>query len=812
MTIFSRVQPEMEVVRLIPDRTVRNVQSRAFATALHDLHAPWWKRVRIGKEGVHYRSIPPFWYLLRLEAEEASFYAATEAGEPMRYLAHRLGRLWPKATLERCAWLGIPCESTEIREFGLERHNLFSLAIKASEDTEPLGTLLALTDEMREGDVVVFAACFEPYDRVVWNDRVENAHREWARGKLPRRMSLRDGWNPTGLLESLNALLYDVHETVLGGGASRDTAREKDRKRNEPPKKSAALTETQLEDDTRSKKTQAPFRGFLRASVTCADAARRQVLLRSAVNAFAGLAGDNRLVARKSPARALDEMNRLRMHPLSKASLNVSLYSAAEAGKFIQLPTAGLQEAYADLLHINRVSEVAVPNCFLDDSGIYVGTATDRGKTLDVFIPFDPKQPDTTMTSRGFVGSPRQGKDQALINLIVESKRKHGIGAVVLDWIDEHGRDEHGNQRGMSDAIRDALEPEDLIDLQFANYDWPIFFGPQMALAATKNSRIAADKISKELSDFLMGDETDMHQTYEYLRDAAKVCVGDLMDIKAMFASREFAEAKMSDMPQTGIGDEDLWATYWTKMSDAQRSSVFSPVNLRLAQILNDEALKPIFCQRPNPKLRYEEWVRDGKVILMRMKIGESAKTLAHFATMTVFLLKIASDGAGAPTWLVINEPHQIQTKGFVKFMKRILVEGPKYRLAPVVAFHHLGRGHLWPEFADTLSAANISWHAFYNSNLQTYEKLRVHLEPTFTPDSAMKQTKRFHYIAASWRDASGETQPAFLCAAPRPVAERHPTRDQNALSERHSREFGRPILEVLDEFRARQRTMAQSR
>jgi hypothetical protein len=166
---------------------------------------------------------------------------------------------------------------------------------------------------------------------------------------------------------------------------------------------------------------------------------------------------------------------------------------------------------------------------------------------------------------------------------------------------------------------------------------------------------------------------------------------------------------QLLEMEKTDIGDVDLWRIFHEDVSEAKRSAIFTPINVRLSQIMNDEVLKPIMCQLPNQEADLAKWIEEGKVVIIRMKFNpQTEKIFAHYITMMVYLIKRQLDGRGAATWLPINEPHQIETPAFTEFLNRILVEGPKLKLAPVVAFHHLGKGHLSKELIDTLSPDRI--------------------------------------------------------------------------------------------------------
>lgn len=558
---------------------------------------------------------------------------------------------------------------------------------------------------------------------------------------------------------------------------------------------------------TRLKPAQAGYDFVLRILVQSADERRRRMIARGIIAALRQLEQDNvfadKLARRWRMKKFIKHMQSRHIRvPLFSNRRNI--VTAPEIAHFVKLPQQALQKEHAHLIEAVSRPETTLPTCFTDPSGIFVGTTKFRDKEHKVYLP--TKNKDTLMQPRVFMGSPRQGKDQAIINLIVESKRRHGIGAVIPDWIDER-KEVGGHQRGMADAIRDAIPADEVIDIDWSNFNWIVPLSLR-SIVNTANARIAADRVAKEITSFLMGDDIENHMTREYLRDAAKACFGDLLDIKSLFTNSDFRQKKIEEMEETGIGDAELWRAFDEDLSDARRAQIFAPVNVRLGEILNDEILAPIFCQRPNPVADLRRWIAEGKIVILRMPTRDlselSCGIMAYFVTMVVFLIKLSLGGEGAATWLAINEPHQVETPGFVHFMKRLLAEGPKLRLSPLFAFHHLGQ--LSKDFADMLLASSVSWHLFYNSNQAMYEKLKTQLDPTFTPENAMTSTPRFHFIAAGWRDTDGVTQPAFMCKAPDLVANRWPSADNSRLTAEHAQAYGRPAEEVLADIKERSR------
>lgn len=827
---------QMTLFRIVPDRRISNNQNRKFWRLIHELmELDHRLRNRLSRNGwnfrYHMRDTVWFDMVARCEEVGAADGEGKKRTEQLRkldfYMAvpTKFANAFKQKLIDRNSQItieevpfsevAVPAES-EITEYRYKRHDIFSLDAKDNEQQTPISSLMNTVFDLQGSDFMRFSVCLERMDRKLWKRLADYAWKQLDKKRVPARARFDLGllFRSIGDVGRYVAIeLQSIIEDTLQGiqsvffkSGNKITSKRQNALNAEYER---LFANGDLAPESKKKLFDMPYKTKIRLAVHSVDRARTHMITQGITNALHEMNGNNQLHPHKIRVnirgKHIEEMNTFQTRIKDR---DANVMSAKEIGKLNQYPTADLQERFSDILESKRKIEVDIPKCFRDKSGIFVGTAEVRGEIIEIYLP--AKNMDKTMTSRGFVGSPRQGKDQALINLIVESKRKHGIGAVIPDWIDERNKDKDGHQRGLSDAVRDSLPPDDVIDIDCTDYEWAMYLGLSNLMKAFNNARIAADEVSKIITDFLMGtDKGDLHTTREHLRDAAKVCAGDWVDIKRLFTDPDFRKKKIAEMEKTNIGDVDLWKAFHGDLSDSQRSSIFTPINVRLAQIMNDEVLKPIMCQRPNQEADLMKWIEEGKVVIIRMKFNpQTAKIFAHYLIMMVYLIKRQLDGRGAPTWLPINEPHQVETPEFTEFLNRILVEGPKMKLAPVVAFHHLGKGHLSRELIDTLSSANISWHMFYNSNLNTYERLQAHIEPTYTPEEAMRTTAQFHFIAAGWRDNHGTVQPPFMVKAPDRVKDRWGAQDNSFLTKRHSRQFGRPIDDVLAEFRERNKRL----
>src|SRR5206468_4459300 len=125
------------------------------------------------------------------------------------------------------------------------------------------------------------------------------------------------------------------------------------------------------------------------------------------------------------------------------------------------------------------------------------------------------------------------------------------------------------------------------------------------------------------------------------------------------------------------------------------------------------------------------------------MDIGEmGVKIIVYLLVMKIFWIKkiIETDDC---TFITFNEPHQFMSDGLEELMQSILVESPKYRLSPIIAFHHPSM--LTKKLWDIIQSSSINWLLFKNTNINMYKSVEEQLQP-ITVEVAMK-TKQYESI-----------------------------------------------------------------
>lgn len=550
-----------------------------------------------------------------------------------------------------------------------------------------------------------------------------------------------------------------------------------------------------------SSKMKLGYNGFdccLRVVITSDDKNRKSQIARGLILAIKQLNGDQefeeKIIKEKNVCKWLVETVLARKINTSLFFKKRMIMVGKEIMNFVKLPKRNLQVDFA-LNAVERV-EPDIPKSLKTKHGILIGHTEFRNKLYEIKLPFFDSHTkkeyiksilDDFMKSYVFTGSPRMGKDTGIINLIVESA-KRGVGAFIPDVIDEKG-----NDRGMTDSIRDSLPPETIIDLNIGDYFNPIYFGLEdvAALIGENGMNVIADNFVKVLGL----EKTSNAQ--ELCALVAKACRCNLYKMYCFLKSRKFAKSVYEQL----LKEDELLAMEvkfeYLNNAKAGDDQGAKALRTRLKVILGNPHFKNMMAQEPNPAINFEKWIREHKVVLLRMKkidIGEvGIQIIMYLLSMKIFWIKkiIATDDC---TFIVYNEPKQFISEGLSDLFQDMMTESPKFRLAPCFAFHHpdmLGSRELW----NVMQSASLNWFLYKNTNLGMYRSVEEQLKP-IDIDMAMK-TKQHESIFLPFVGGEQLT-PIFVKMLP-PPAKRQQMFDNSNLTSEHSKVYGKPVKEVRE-------------
>jgi hypothetical protein len=555
-------------------------------------------------------------------------------------------------------------------------------------------------------------------------------------------------------------------------------------KEGEKRVKSISKRVKQTEAST-SKLSTPAFDACLRVIIKGDSIRRSEMLARGTIMAFKQLNGDNELIEYQIKQKKLRswfakyvKCRKIKTHFFRFDKR--MLLTRKEIKHFIKLPERTLQLDFD--LGVSEREELKVDPLLTKKDGILIGHTENKGNKVEVKLPI--YNLDTLMNTNILIGSPRMGKDVAITNTIVEFAKTINAGAIVPDVIDEKG-----NGRGMCDSLLNSLPKDKIIDLNLGDYFNPIYFGLDdvAKLIGANGMNVIADNFVKVL------DLQDTTESQELCSLIARVCKCNIYDMYCCLKSKEFAKSMYDILKEE---DELLALEYYHEFLNVKRDKAINTVKTRLKMILGNPHFKHMMAQEPNNKINFEQWIRERKVVLLRMKkmdIGDiGVRILMYLITMKVFWIKkiIQTDD---PTLIVFNEPHQFMSEGLQELTESMMAECPKYRLCINWVFHnqHQLPSKLW----EIMKSSSSNYFLFKNTNWKLYHELREQLQP-IEVETAMK-TEKYESIMLPFIDGK-QLEPLFVKMLPPPKDRMKPYQNEH-LTVEHSKYYGRPVVEVRE-------------
>ncbi|MEK4824607.1 hypothetical protein NSS71_08610 [Niallia sp. FSL W8-0951] len=550
------------------------------------------------------------------------------------------------------------------------------------------------------------------------------------------------------------------------------------KRRKEGLSKRVAVTESS------NTKLGAPaFDCCLRVIVKGESIRRSEMISRGIILALKQLNGDNELIECKIKNGKLAKWYKkyLVSRKIETYLLNFNkrmLLTRKEIKNFIKLPERNIQKDFN--LGIDERQELSVNKMLTKKDGILIGHTEDKGKQVEIRLPSDNL--DALCNTNILTGSPRMGKDTAAINMIVEFANTINAGAIVPDVIDEKG-----NGRGMCDSLLESLPSDRIIDINLGDYNNPVYFGLEDVanLIGINGMNVIADNFTKVLG---LEDTTTSQEICSLI---AKVCKCNLYDMYCCLKSKQFANSMYEIVKEE---DELLALEYYHDFLNAKNDKAIATVKTRLKMILGNPHFKHMIAQEPNKNMDIEKWIRERKIVLLRMKkvdIGDiCVQILMYLLTMKVFWIKkiIQTDD---PTLIVFNEPHQFMSDGFQELAESMMAECPKYRLCINWLFHNPNQlpDKLW----NIMRSSSCNNFIFKNTNWKIYNDLKEQLLP-IEVETAMK-TNRYESIFMPFINGM-QLDPFFVKMLPPPI--KRGIRYSNChLTEEHTKIYGTPVEKV---------------
>lgn len=800
-TYYEYEENKMVTYRIIPHANVTGNNKRLWMT-IHKMYEMYGGvRSRLDRKGVkfHYREKDYFWFDILFKQvngeRKIEFYVSTsefQSEKLKRKIENTMHVTLQEASVSDIA---IPEEDTVVQEIKYLRHDIFSLSTNANERQTPLASILNTVEELQyEGDVARLSICNEVENRQKWVKNATWAKEKLGKGKVPQRVNgtaksaiphVKTGI--AGLLNEVNGLLMDTFEAISNVFFKEGKGIQREDVVKQGYSLADEINSTNISKASQVKSNQPVFRSHIRVASHSTDRLTRDTMGETIAMAVNDMAEDNELQGRRvrNYKGILQELNELKLTGKTRFSVDTNLISTDEMSKLaMQMPSRELQLKYADEMNARKQVETVIPMVLQSEDNLLLGHAQLKDRIIPVGL--NTKAKDEFYCGYVQIGKQGVGKDTAIQNTVYEGAMKHNISYIILDWICEPGH------RGMADGIRDLLPPDKIIDLDLANEDWVIPM--DLTEVITKLGRKGGSRFALEMVDFL--DLGELPRSQKYLMEASKASGGSLRDIKRIIEDEEFRVTAVERLMAEGNTRTATDLANWGTNDDLGNKC--DAILSRLNMFFGDDTLHDIFTQPPKVEVNFEQWMREGKTIIIRMPkrvLGNGSKVLAHWVTLKVLMTRMLmseEDKEKYGCFVVFNEPEQVESRGLAELMGRIATEGRKERLGSIFAFHHWDKlpGYL----QSNLLAGGVNQLLFASDHKKTYDIVKERLQPNFTMEDAL-QTPKHHAIAIL---NTKEPVPAFLIKMlpPVPESERY---DNKNLTKEHAELYGRSWAELQD-------------
>jgi len=799
-TFLTVEKNNMVVYRIIPHADVTNNNKRLWKSIYKMFEMYEKPGSRLEREGFkfRYREKDQFWFDVVFRQvnglKKIEFYIATSEYQALKLKRKIEGKLSVTITEASIEDLQIPVENTIIQDLKYLNHDVFSLNTNSNDTKTPISGIMSALDELQyDGDFARLSICAEAENRQKWIKTAQWAYEKIKNGKVPHRADINGRRILNGAKIGIAALINEVNDLITDTMQAFNNAffkSEKDFKKEKVINKAYSIhDEVGTTRVNHEKGNQPVFKTRIRVAAHSEDRLTRETIAETITLSMADLADTNELHGIKvyhkgKRIKVIEELNTLTLNKSTKYDANPNLMSTDELSKLaLMMPNKELQRKYASELDVKMKVEVDIPKTLQDSTGIELGVSEVKDTKIPVFMPVN--NPDTFYRGYTFIGGQGAGKDTAIKNWIIDGCLKHGISAIIPDVIVEDG------QRGMADGIRDSLPPEKVIDIDLGNDEWIVPM--DLTEVIRKLGKKGASRFADEMIDFM--DVEGKTRSQKILREAAKASGGSLYNIKRIIEDEEYRIDQIERLQKEGnirlARDLLSWGT------NDDLGSKADPVLNRLDTFFGNDTLHDIFAQEPKKEVDFEAWMREGKVVIIRIpnrKLGELAtKTLVHWVTLKAFMTRMLMSKREQQNgcFIVFNEPEQYATEGLTKLMGRIGTEGRKERMGALYAFHHWNK--LPQSLQENLQGGGVQQFLFANDHKKTFELSEHRFEDTIPMDQAVKLP--VHHAIISVR-AGQELQPAFICKMKPPMK---PQYDNSYLTKRHARIFGRSWKELQE-------------
>lgn len=735
--------PNYVYIHVIPHKGIRNYTSKSMAKTIAYTYKEINNRVKKEQKKLFFETNFKISYLVDITKNDASFYFLVP--EPLvTTITTQITDTWDKATVEILEDGIKPfSKDAEIYEVSYKKEDALSLSVD-TRSSEPLASILNVMEIMKDDDRVSICYNFMPSSQSGWTERYEDTMKKIKNNKSVTKPEL----TVSTVLKSLLGFSLGMVDMVLDVIGEFFTGEKNKNDLSFYDLLMGALEEKkEFSVTTKKKKEQTILDTQIAVISSSSSKDRRIENALSVCQSYCAVDGDNELKYKKIKNKGFD------MYKYNLGIKSLSL-STDEVSNFIQVPGKTLLDRF-NIDHI-KTNETIVPEKLREGTKL-LGTVTYKGVPTDAYIENDYDNGNLPMCA---IGSQGGGKTTFLKNY-ARYCNKAGESVFVLDFIKDCE---------LSDSIKEAIAPKDLVELDLSTQDSLQGFGFNEIVLTDDMSDFEKLKLANlqamqimSLVDSINPDSPLTARMRRFLSAAANVVFvqkyNSLKNVIECLENHEKRKVYIDGLTQAQrehLEDEVHALEELDEYSKATKdcppevigtsSSKIDHILDRVALLREDFKLKFMYNLNLNNNIDFVECMDSGKVVLLKMKESEFPTKVHKNILVTYFISKLwlASQLRGAkhkqPSRcnVIIDEVFQAPT--CMKNLEYILPQSRKFGLK---FFFTLQYAFQLKSIFDSLEASGASFLLLTGCNQDDFNRFKDKL-PNFQFED-LRDMPRFH-------------------------------------------------------------------
>ncbi|MGG7210387.1 type IV secretion system DNA-binding domain-containing protein [Clostridium baratii] len=711
---FELRKPTYKYIQIIPHKSVRNYNSSNIAKAIANTYRSINRRIYREKKKLIIEYEFKISYIVDIDNNNTNFYFIV----PTFFLniaLEKINEIWNKATIKVLEEELKPF-SEKAESYSLSYKKLDGLSLKVDKKlNEPLNSILAVMDVMKEGDRVMLCYNFIPRSQFGFLEKYEETENKFKNRESLDKPIINFDYIVKNLMLNILKIMDNLIEVINDFTGTN----ENDKGKSVYESMLGIMNHQNNFENSKYKKTSQVIDTQILINSESVDKTRRSNNALSVCQALRVMDGDNEL--KYKPIKT-----KINLEDFSFKNCKISTMSTEEVGQLIQIPGRTLLTRLG-IKHV-KIEESKVP-IELQKGVKRLGIAKYKGSTKKAYLENEYNIGNLPLTMIGGQGA---GKSTLLGNYAKDCCDVNE-GLIVLDFIKECG---------LSEVIKSYVPKNKLIELDMAQektiqglgYNEILITKDMSSFDKLKLANLQSQQVMSLIDSISVGDPLSSRMRRFLNASANIVFVQGKNSIKNVVECLENHKKRSEYINNLNTELKQLLEdeittlnelNEWSKVSSRDAKEGIKPEIIgtstskiehildRISMLREDFKLKYMFNKGLEDNINLVECMNQSKVVLIKMKEGDFPTKMAKNMLITYWISKIwlASQLRGMkqekPNRVNILADEIFQAPTTLKTLEYILPQSRKFGCKFVFSTQYIRQ---LESIFDTLEASGSSY------------------------------------------------------------------------------------------------------